>query len=131
MKETLVLNCAGCANVGQLANLLALELVREGFGSPLCLCAVGAHRRGFIKAAKEKDTILIDGCSIGCGKAIFEHAEVPLKKYLCLTDLGIKKNLTGDLGPEDLENARRALRGLFAGEEPTALKGAPPSTCCG
>ncbi len=94
-KQTLIMACCGAANVGQLSNKLARELVANGDVSAFCLAGIGAHHRGFVKAATENDTVLIDGCSIGCGKLIFESAEVPLKKYLILTELGIEKAVGG------------------------------------
>lgn len=112
-RRTFILSCAGCANVGQLANMLALEAVRHGFGASLCLAGIGAHRSGFIRAARDNETILIDGCATGCGRAIFEHAEIPIGKYLCLTELGIEKNFTGDLTGEDIEKARLARKELL------------------
>ena len=36
--------------------------------------------------------VVIDGCSACCSKATLEHAEVPFKSYVILTDLGIEKN---------------------------------------
>jgi len=130
--QTLIMACCGAANVGQMSNVLALELVREGYGTPFCLAGIGAHRRGFVKAARENETILIDGCSIGCGRLMFEQAEVPLKKYLVLTELGIEKSLGGEMTSTDLEKARRALRELCGPPSPPSLEAIKTtSSCCG
>ncbi len=129
---TLIMACCGAANVGQISNLLALEMVREGYGNPFCLAGIGARRRGFVRSATENDTLLIDGCSIGCGRLIFEQAEVPLKKYLVLTDLGIEKSLGGVIESEDLEKARRALRELCGSPSPQSMPTSKTtSSCCG
>ncbi|HOF05781.1 MAG TPA: putative zinc-binding protein [Syntrophales bacterium] len=130
--QTLIMACCGAANVGQMSNLLAMELVREGYGSAFCLAGIGAHRRGFVKAAKENETILIDGCSIGCGKLMFEQAEVPLKKYIVLSDLGIEKTMGAEMASADLEKARRALRELCGSPSPPLLANIKTtSSCCG
>lgn len=130
--QTLIMACCGAANVGQLSNQIAVELVRDGYGSAFCLAGIGAHRRGFVKSATENDTVLIDGCSIGCGKLMFEQAEIPLKKYIVLTDLGIEKSVGAEIRPEEMERARKALRDL-CGQAPLPLL--PPfkttSSCCG
>ncbi|MBP8980036.1 MAG: putative zinc-binding protein [Syntrophobacterales bacterium] len=130
--STLIMACCGAANVGQMTNILALELVREGYGNPFCLAGIGARRRGFIRSATENDTILIDGCSIGCGRLMFEQSEVPLKKYLVLTELGIEKSIGGEIASEDLEKARRALREICGESSPSPVpRLKTTSSCCG
>ncbi len=53
--------------------------------------------------------VLIDGCDIGCGKASLEHAEVPLKNYLVVTDMGIEKNKDFNLKKEDIQKVKEAV----------------------
>jgi uncharacterized metal-binding protein len=129
--QTLIMACCGAANVGQLSNQIAFELVKEGYGSAFCLAGVGAHRRGFVRSAIENDTILIDGCSIGCGKLIFEQAGVPLKKYFVLTDLGIEKSVRAEIRPEELEMARKAVLDLCDQHLPLLPPFKTTSSCCG
>ena len=53
---------------------------------------------GFVQSARDiPQMIAIDGCSIGCAKACLEKAHVPLKSYLVLTDLGLKRTRTWTL----------------------------------
>jgi uncharacterized metal-binding protein len=76
----MILACSGGSNVGQLANQAAVELTQEGFGKIYCLAGVGGLVSGFVQSAKDTpEMIAIDGCSIGCAKAILEHAQVPIK----------------------------------------------------
>ena len=96
-RRVLIMSCFGGANVGQMSHKVATELVREGFGKSFCLAGIGAHLRGSIRSAVEADNILIDGCTVGCGRMILQHAEIPLKKYVVLTDLGIEKTMNPDL----------------------------------
>jgi uncharacterized metal-binding protein len=128
--QTLIMACCGAANVGQLSNKLAIELVANGYGSAFCLAGIGAHRRGFVKAATENETVLIDGCSIGCGKLMFEQAEVPLKKYLVLTELGIEKAVGAEIHQTDLELARKAVRDLCGSPLPLLPTFKTTSSCC-
>ena len=129
----MILACSGGSNVGQLANGAAVELTREGFGKMFCLAGIGGHLSGFVQSAKDApEMIAIDGCSVGCARAILEHAEVPLKHYLVLTDLGIEKNKDFQLKREDIEKVKAAVKesagGDAASEQPSgkALSG----SCC-
>jgi uncharacterized metal-binding protein len=110
-KEIMILACSGASNVGQLSNQAAIELTREGFGKMFCLAGIGAHLSGFVTSAKDvPNMIVIDGCSVGCGKKILEHAEIPLKSYLAISDLGIEKEHNTDLTREQIEKAKAAVR---------------------
>lgn len=55
-----------------------------------CLAGIGGHLRGFVQSAKDVPAMVaIDDCEVGCAKAILDHAEVPVKKYIVLTELDI------------------------------------------
>jgi uncharacterized metal-binding protein len=70
----MILACSGESNVGQLSNQAAVELTREDFGKMFCLAGVGGHLSGFVQSAKDvPQMVAIDGCSLGCAKAILEH----------------------------------------------------------
>jgi uncharacterized metal-binding protein len=91
----LILACSGGSNVGQLTNQAALELTREGRGKMFCLAGLGGDIAGIIKTVREAGetggVIVLDGCALGCAKAIMERAGLPLGTYLVATDLGIEK----------------------------------------
>jgi uncharacterized metal-binding protein len=107
------LACAGGSNVGQLSNQAAVELTQEGFGKIYCLAGVGAHLSGFLQSARDiEDMVVIDGCDLGCGKAILEHAEIPIRRYLRITELGIEKNKNLKLQPEDIAKVKAAVKEL-------------------
>ena len=108
---TMILACSGASNVGQLSNQAAVELTREGFGQMFCLAAIGAHLEKFVRYSKNVPTMAaIDGCSLGCIRAILEHAEVPLRSYVVLTELGFEKSMDSDLGRADIEKVKQAVR---------------------
>ena len=90
----MILAYSGGSNVGQLANQAAVELTtQEDFGKFFYLAGIGGHLSGFVQSAKDVPSLgVIDGCAVGCSKAILENAAVPLKNYLVVTDLGIEKN---------------------------------------
>ena len=109
--NVMILACSGGSNVGQLANQAAVELTQEGFGKMYCLAGIGGHLGGFVQSAKDvSEMVVIDGCPTCCSKATLEHAEVPLKSYLILTDLGIEKNKDFNLKREDLNKVKKAIR---------------------
>lgn len=118
----MLLSCSGGSNVGQLANQAAVELTREGFGRLYCLAGIAGHLDGFVRSARDvPEVIVVDGCPIGCGKAVFDHLELPLKHYLVVTDLGIEKNHDFELKRAEIDRVKAAVRSAFsAGQEAAA-----------
>jgi uncharacterized metal-binding protein len=109
----MILACSGGSNVGQLSNQAAVELTQEGFGRMFCLAGIGGHLGGFVRSAKDVPAMVaIDGCEVGCAKAILEHAEIPTKNYLVLTDLGIEKNKDFNLKEEDIQKVKAAIKSV-------------------
>jgi uncharacterized metal-binding protein len=109
----MILACAGGSNVGQLSNQAAVELTQEGFGKLFCLAGVGAHLSGFVQSAKDiGELVVIDGCEISCSKAILEHAEIPLKNYVVVSELGIEKNNNLQLDPTEVDRVKQAVKGV-------------------
>ena len=110
-ENVMILTCSGGSNVGQLSNQAAVELTQEGFGKMFCLAGIGGHLGGFVQSAKDVPAMVaIDGCEIGCAKAILKHAEIPTKNYLVLTELGIEKNKDFNLKAEDVQKVKAAVR---------------------
>ncbi len=82
---------------GGLSNQVAVELTQEGFGKMFYLAGIGGNLSGFIQSAKDVPVIVaIDGCQVGCAKAVLTKAQVPMKYYLVITDEGIEKNQARD-----------------------------------
>jgi uncharacterized metal-binding protein len=109
----MILACSGGSNVGQLSNQAAIELTQEGFGKIFCLAGIGGHLSGFVRSAKDVPAMVaIDGCEMGCAKAILDHAEIPTKNYLVLTELGIEKNKDFNLKAEDIQKVKAAVRSV-------------------
>ena len=107
----MILACLGGSNVGQLSNQAAVELTAEGFGKMFCLAGIGGHLGGFIQSAKDVlKLVVIDGCSVGCAKAILEHVKIPVGNYLVLDKLGIEKNKNFNLSKEDIQKVKSAVK---------------------
>lgn len=110
-ENTMILACSGASNVGQLSNQAAIELTQEGFGKMFCLAGVGAHLNGFVQSTKDVPTMVaIDGCPQACAKKILEHAEVPMKSYVVLTELGIEKNKDFSLKRDEIDKVKTAVK---------------------
>jgi uncharacterized metal-binding protein len=130
----MILACSGGSNVGQLSNQAAVELTQEGFGKMFCLNGIGGHLDGFVQSAKDvPQMVAIDGCTLGCAKAVLEHAQVPLQAYLVLTDLGIEKNKEFTLKREEIEKVKEAVKDVCSRQQASPLvtiKG-DATSCCG
>jgi len=125
----MLLACSGGSNVGQLSNQAAVELTQEGWGKMFCLAGIAGHLSGFVQSARDvPDLVVIDGCSLGCGKAILEHLDLPLKRYVVLTDLGIEKNKELHLKQEEIERVKDAVKKTTGA--PSTGAGQEPSCCC-
>ncbi len=131
--NTIILACAGGSNVGQLSNQAAVELTQEGFGKIFYFAGVGGHLSGFVQSARDVPQMVdIDGCFVGCVKAILEHAEVPLKQYLVLTELGIEKNKDFNLARADVEKVKTAVKASTGGSAASGQSSdkTPSGSCC-
>ncbi len=129
----MLLACSGASNVGQLSNAAAVELTQEGFGKMFCLAGIGGQLSGFMQSAKDvPDMVVMDGCPVGCAKAIFEQAGVPLRGYMVLTELGIEKNKDFNLKRDEVEKVKSAVKEAYANRDvnSAASKGGACGCCC-
>ena len=119
--NVMILACTGGSNVGQLSNQAAIELTQEGFGKMFCLAGIGGQLSGFVQSARDvPNLVAIDGCQVGCARAILDQAGIVTKNYLVLTENpGIDKNKNFELKRDEIEQVKSAVKGL-----PLA-KGAP------
>jgi uncharacterized metal-binding protein len=133
-RNIMILACSGGSNVGQLSNRAAVELTQEGFGKMYCLAGIGGQLKGFVQSARDVPVIAaIDGCAVGCAKAILKNADIPNYHTIVLTDLGIEKNKNFNLRDEDVRSVKDAVRAACAGQRPApAIGGAAPAKggCC-
>jgi uncharacterized metal-binding protein len=130
----MILACSGGSNVGQLANRAAVELTQEGFGKMYCLAGIGGGLKGFVQSAKDVPLIAaIDGCSVGCAKAILKNADISSYNYIVLTDLGIEKNKDFNLREGDLMRVKEAVVTACSGLDAAPAKGTSSKIigCCG
>jgi uncharacterized metal-binding protein len=74
----------------------------------------GGQFSGFVQSARDVEKLMvIDGCQVGCAKAVMDNAKIPMKIYVILTDLGIEKNKNVDLQQEDIAVVKDAVHKCF------------------
>lgn len=91
-KTVLLYACSGGANVGEIADKAARELMFAGEGTMFCLAGLGADIPGMVQTARDADlNLVIDGCPVDCAKKIFDRQGLTNYKQIKVTDLGIEK----------------------------------------
>ena len=74
---------------------------------------MGARLSGFLESAKSASAnIMIDGCSVSCGKKVFADLGIGFDHYV-ITDYGVEKGktkITESVIGEVTENLRNALK---------------------
>ena len=73
--------------------------------------------------------VAIDGCQVGCAKAILKNAGVPLNYHLVLTEEGMEKNKNFDLERSEIERAKTAVKRV-AGQVGDVEAGEPSASGC-
>jgi uncharacterized metal-binding protein len=88
----LIFSCCGSADVGEIADLAARKLHKEGVGKMYCLTGIGAGLSGFIEPAKAAAKVLaIDGCPVDCAKKLLEKNGITGFEWFRVTDKGFTK----------------------------------------
>jgi uncharacterized metal-binding protein len=91
-KKVLVYACSGAANVAEIADHVARQLMAEGLGQMFCLAGLGAGIPNMIQTARDADlNLVIDGCPLDCSKLIFQKLGLTNVKIIRVTDHGIEK----------------------------------------
>ena len=91
-KNVLLYACSGGANVAEISDRAARELMFAGCGTMFCLAGLGAGIPAMVQTARDADmNIVIDGCPMECAGKIFDKAGVTNYVQFKVTDLGIEK----------------------------------------
>ena len=89
---TLIFACSGAADVGEITDIAARKLTRDGLGKMFCLAGIGGRIGGIMKTTESASKILaIDGCSLNCVKNCLEQAGFDKFIHLQLADIGMEK----------------------------------------
>ena len=91
-RNVLLYACSGGANVGEISDKAARELMFAGQGTMFCLAGLGGDIQGMVQTARDADVnLVIDGCPMDCAKKTFDRHGITNYRQIKVTDLGIEK----------------------------------------
>jgi len=90
----IVLACSGGSDLGELSDKLARKFMDKKVYTMKCLAMVAAHDQSLIDTLQSTNALVIDGCSVDCGKKIMEEAWLSDYRYIRLADMGYQKGKT-------------------------------------
>ncbi len=90
----IVIACSGAADVGYVSDQVARKLSRNNHRKMSCLALFATCTDEQIDGFKEKEILVIDGCSEDCGKKVMQNRRMENYSYLRITDLGFEKGKT-------------------------------------
>ncbi len=114
-KNVLFYACSGGANVAEVADRAAREMMSADKGMMFCLAGLGAGVESMIQAARDADlNVVIDGCPVDCAKKIFDKLGVTNYVQIKVTDLDIEKTKAVRCTQKQIDKvvaeARKALK---------------------
>ena len=89
-----VFACSGAADLGEVTDLVARKMHREGVRQMKCLAFIGGGIQDMIDAVADTNMLVIDGCKLDCGKLTMEKNGISDYSHLRLTDMGYIKGET-------------------------------------
>ena len=90
--KPIIYSCSGCSDAGELADLVARRLSKQGVGEMSCLAGVGGRVKPLmIKAQKAQRIIVVDGCPLNCARHTLEGAGFNEFQHIELHKLGHRK----------------------------------------
>lgn len=92
--ENMVLACSGACDLGLVTDRVARKLRDNNVRKMNCLAVVGAGIEKSIEDFKTKNILMLDGCTIDCGKRILDKEGFKDYNYIRITDFGYKKGET-------------------------------------
>ena len=91
-RTVLLYACSGGANVAEVADKAARDLMFAGQGTMFCLAGLGAAIPGMVQTAKDADlNVVLEGCPMDCAKKIFDKLGLTNCVQIRCTDLGMEK----------------------------------------
>ena len=88
----LIFACSGGADVGQIADMAARKMTKDGTGKMFCTAGLGGRVEPIMKKTASASKILaLDGCPLNCVKSSLEQAGFGEFIHLQVTELGLAK----------------------------------------
>ena len=109
----LIFACSGAADVGEIADLAARKLNKEGMGKMFCLAGIGGCVEGIMKNTEvARELVAIDGCTLDCAKKTLERGNFKEFMHVRLTDMELEKGKSA-VTNENIEKVTEAVRFHF------------------
>ena len=89
-----VFACSGAADLGEVSDLVARKMHRDGVRQMKCLAFIGGEIQDMIDSIKDTNMLVIDGCPLDCGRLTMEKNSIEKFHHLRLTDMGYTKGKT-------------------------------------
>jgi len=91
-KNLVFYSCSGAANVGEIADRAARQMMKEGYGAMWCLAGLAAEVEKQLDVARGADlNVVLEGCDVDCAKRVFEKCGLKNYVQIRIADLGIEK----------------------------------------
>jgi uncharacterized metal-binding protein len=108
--------CSGGSDVGELADLAARKLYRDGSVAMSCTPAIGGRLESLIRKAKNSSQVIaLEGCETDCVSNTLKHAGIKKFTTVRLSDIGIMKG-GARINDESIEKVahftRKSLKGI-------------------
>ena len=114
-KTVLLYACGGGANVGEISDKAARELMFEGKGIMFCLAGLGGDVQGMVQTARDADlNLVIDGCPMDCAKKTFDRHGITNYIQIKVTHMGIEKVKGVRCTQEQLDNVITKAKEIIA-----------------
>ena len=111
----LIFSCSGAADVGNIADLTARQLTKEGLGKMFCIVGIGGQAEPILTATQKASFLLaIDGCPLDCAKKTLEKAGFSNVTHIRVTDLGMDKGKTL-INDENISVVRNKAQSVLGG----------------
>lgn len=112
-EDKIVLACSGASDLGQITDLTSRKLRDAEVCKMSCLALAAAGLKESIDSFNESSLLVIDGCSIDCGKKIMKKAGIEKYQHLRLTNLGFEKGQT-PINDINIEKVFKAAKKHFS-----------------
>ncbi|NVO66713.1 putative zinc-binding protein [Methanofollis tationis] len=133
-KKRIIFPCAGASNVGQLTNIVALELEDEGYGTFACTLNLATGSAEMKEQCREADEIVVlDGCPNRCAATVAAAQGIEPDQGVVVSELGIEISHDFEISDEEIEIVLGAVwEGQGRGKKRTPHDHAGDCTCgCG
>lgn len=124
--KPIIYSCSGCSDAGELADLVARRLSKQGVGEMSCLAGIGGRVKSLmLKAQKAQRIVVVDGCPLNCARHTLEGAGFTQFQHIELHKLGHRKG-SCPVTEERATEAVNAVAEIIQADESPMIIGVAP-----